>query len=81
MLSWFLKIHPRPLSALRNLILRPTLANLDPRNPKVLNTIRVLLLSSYYVLEHRAWLGSKGVLNLTPEQIGWAMQWSVRVWA
>ena len=81
MIDWLLKIHPRPLHALVNFVLRPSLANFDIRNEKVLNTVRIFLLMGFYVLEHRAWLGSKGVLNLSPEQIGWAMTWSIRSWA
>jgi hypothetical protein len=81
MIDWLLKVHPRPLHALVNFVLKPSLANLDPRNPKVLNTIRIALLTSFYVLEHRTWLGSKGLINLTPEQLTWAMTWSVRSWA
>lgn len=81
MLDWLLKLHPRPIHALVNFVIHPSLKNLDIRNDRVLNTVRVLLLSSFYILEHRAWLGTKGILNLTPEQIGWSVQWSVRTWA
>lgn len=81
MLDWLLRLHPNPLKALANFFLRPTMANLDLSNEKVFQTIRVLLLSNFYIFEHTAWLGTKGILRLTPEQIGKATMISIRSWA
>lgn len=81
MLDWLLKLHPKPVTALINFFLRPSLSNFDLTNPKVLDTIRVLLLSGFYIGEHVAWLGAKGVLPISPETIGKAAVISIRSWA
>ncbi|BEI90990.1 uncharacterized protein CcaverHIS019_0310600 [Cutaneotrichosporon cavernicola] len=81
MLDWLLRLHPNPAKALANFFLRPSLANLDLRNEKVFQTLRVILLSIFYVGEHSVWLGTRGILNLTPQQLGFMGKLSIRSWA
>lgn len=80
MLDWLLKLHPRPLDALLSLVRRPLQA-LNLADNRVFSTYRVLLLISFYVNEHIAWLGNKGVLPLAPETIGRVAMLSIRSWA
>lgn len=81
MLDWLLRIHPNPLRALANFFLHPSLNNLDITNEKVFQTVRVILLSIFYLGEHTVWLGTKGILRLTPEQLVKAGKISIRCWA
>ncbi|KLT41164.1 hypothetical protein CC85DRAFT_276478 [Cutaneotrichosporon oleaginosum] len=81
MLDWLLRLHPNPAKALANFFLRPSLANLDLRNEKVFQTLRVILLSLFYIGEHSVWLGTRGILALTPEQLGTIAKISIRSWA
>lgn len=81
MLDWLLRIHPNPLKALANFFLRPSLKNLDIRNEKVFQTVRVILLTVFYLGEHAVWLGTKGILRLTPDQLALAGKLSIRFWA
>lgn len=80
MLDWLLKLHPRPLEALLSVVRRPLQA-LNLADARVFSTYRVLLLIVFYVGEHVAWLGNKGVLPLAPETIGRVAQVSIRSWA
>lgn len=80
MIDWLLRLHPNPLKALFNLLRRPSLSSFDLSNEKVFGTVRVLLLMGFYIGEHLAFLGSKGVISLSPEQIGTAAKWSIRSW-
>lgn len=81
MIDWLLRLHPQPVKALLRLVTQPSLANFDLSNEKVFSTIRVLLLSGFYVCENTAWLANKGVLELAPETVGKLAQWSIRSWA
>ncbi|GMK53722.1 hypothetical protein CspeluHIS016_0103080 [Cutaneotrichosporon spelunceum] len=81
MLDWLLRLHPNPLKSLVNFFIHPSLSNLDLRNDKVYQTLRVILLSIFYVGEHSVWLGTRRILNLTPEQLSTISKVSIRSWA
>jgi hypothetical protein len=59
-------LHPDPI---KSLIFAP------------IPTLQVLSLLCYYPLEHIAWLGTKGVFEMSAEKIGRTSIWSVRFWA
>lgn len=48
---------------------------------KTLPTLQALAILFYYPLEHVSWLGSKGVLPISPLALSKAAIWSVRFWA
>lgn len=75
-----LTLHPRPLVALWRAIVHPTLKNLDPRNPRVFATFHALLMGGYYLFEHIAFLGSKGVLELTGPEVAKYFKYSKLCW-
>lgn len=51
------------------------------RSQKSLPTLQALAMLAYYPLEHLSWLGSKGVLPISPLALSKAALWSVRFWA
>ena len=75
-----LSLHPKPLASLRSL-LSFSHASTALSSAKTLPTLQVLSLLMYYPLEHLAWLGSKGVVPISLQNMGMAQLWSVRFWA
>ena len=79
-IQFLFALHPNPFASLRSLLnLGRIPAYLS--GPKAVPTLQVLALLCYYPLEHLAWLGSKGVVPLTPRGMGIAQLFSVRFWA
>lgn len=81
-IQWLLALHPRPLQALKALLLAPHRVAMAASNSrKTLPTIQALALMVYYPLEHLGWLGGKGIAPLSSSGTGKAVLWSVRAWA
>ncbi|KAL7423857.1 hypothetical protein Q5752_001441 [Cryptotrichosporon argae] len=78
-LQWLLSLHPHPLASLLRLVTAPHKVNLE--SPKTLPTLQALSLLAYAPLEHFAWLGSKGVITVSPTTLARASTWSCRFWA
>ncbi|WVO14475.1 hypothetical protein L204_102110 [Cryptococcus depauperatus] len=80
MLQWLLSLHPKPILALKSLLFSGNIVKLF-RSKKTVPTLQALAIILYYPLEHISWLGSKGVVHLSPAKLAMASLWSVRFWA
>ncbi|OWZ37750.1 hypothetical protein LQV05_005733 [Cryptococcus neoformans] len=79
-IQWILSLHPRPLAALKSLLISGDFMQVLG-SQKTLPTLQALAILFYYPLEHVSWLGSKGVLPISPLALSKAAIWSVRFWA
>lgn len=81
-IQWILALHPRPLLALRSLLLAPIRSvSAASSSTKTIPTIQALALMVYYPLEHLGWLAGKGIVPMSAGRTGKAVLWSVRAWA
>ncbi|AAW44574.2 hypothetical protein CNG01910 [Cryptococcus deneoformans JEC21] len=79
-IQWILSLHPKPLAALKSLLASGDFMQVF-MSQKTLPTLQALAILFYYPLEHVSWLGSKGVLPISPSALSKAALWSVRFWA
>ncbi|XAO26054.1 hypothetical protein I312_104888 [Cryptococcus bacillisporus CA1280] len=79
-IQWILSLHPKPLAALKSFLISGNLVQVFG-SQKTLPTLQALAMLAYYPLEHVSWLGSKGVLPISPLALSKAALWSVRFWA